>query len=97
MRKISIVAAAALFVVPAAALAGEPQRESFEYEGARYTYTVSETPTGRKITGREDASGKPFALHVGKTRVTGHFGFSAVSFRLKDVKPLSGSVEVALR
>lgn len=97
MRKISIVATIALIAAPVAVLAGEPQRESFEYEGARYTYTVSETPSGRTITGREEASGKPFALHVGKTRVTGHFGFSAVSFPLKDVKPLSGTVEVALK
>lgn len=97
MKKYSILAAAAFAVLPAAAFAGGVQKESFEYEGARYTYTVTDTPSGRTIAGREEQTRKPFTLHVGKSRVTGYFGFSAVSFSLREVESLTGPVEVALK
>lgn len=97
MKKISIVAAVALIAVPATVQAAEPQQTSFEYEGARYTYVVTETGSGRTIKGWEETSRTPFTLHVSKSRVSGRFGFNQVSFPRKAVKPLTGTVEVALK
>ena len=97
MRNIFKIAAATLSLLPIAAQAEAPQRLSFGYQGARYIYTVTETGSVRTIKGWEEVSKTPFLLRVGKYRVIGTFGDSSVSFSRKEVKPLKGTVEVALK
>lgn len=97
MKKLLAIAAATLPFLPLAAQAEAPKRIAFEYGGARYVYTVTEKGSVRTIKGWEEVSRTPFTLRVGKTHVSGTFGDSSVFFSRKSVKPLMGTVEVALK
>lgn len=66
------------------------------HKGTEYSYTVTETPTGRLIAGATSA-GVPFKLAVSKYTVDGTFNNQPVSFKLSEVKPIKGIVEVASR
>jgi hypothetical protein len=91
-------AALSLALVPATASAETSAPKTIEYQGARYTYTVTEKADGvRVLRGMEEKSFSPFLLTVGKKRVTGTVNGSPVSFSLRSVKPLQGTVEVAAR
>lgn len=97
MIRTAIKFAAALSVaLPSIAFAADAAQSSIAYDGTQYTYTVSETPQGRVITGKTSA-GVPFKLAVSKFSVSGHFNNNPVNFKLSEVKPLKGIVEVASR
>lgn len=87
MKKIAIAATALFALMPAFAHAEETKR--FEHNGSVYAYTVTETSSGRVISGIEEKSGKPFKLRVGQHRVRGTVGSQEVTFALRDVKPLT--------
>lgn len=101
IRKFIKFAAAASFAAlavaaPSIASASDAAPTTVSYAGTQYSYTVSETPTGRTIVGKT-SDGTPFKLAVSKYFVTGHFNNAPVSFKLSEVKPLKGMVEVASR
>ncbi|KQN92954.1 hypothetical protein ASE95_10140 [Sphingomonas sp. Leaf231] len=81
MRTLTIIAAAAAILLPAAALAA-PAERSFTRDGHSYVYTV--TPNGDGTTliqGHEVGSDEPFRLTVKGTRVSGQANGRTVSFR----------------
>jgi hypothetical protein len=91
-------AAVSLALVPAAASAETSAPKTIEYQGSRYTYTVTEKSDGvRILRGMEEKSFSPFVLTVTKKRVTGTVNGNPVSFSLRSVKPIKGTVEVATR
>lgn len=69
---------------------------TISHQGTEYSYTVTETPKGRVIVGKTSA-GVPFKLAVSKYTVDGSFNNQPVSFKLSEVKPIKGIVEVASR
>lgn len=87
-------AAALSLAIPAIASAGETM--TIAHQGTEYTYTVTDTAKGRVITGKTSA-GVPFKLAVSKYAVDGTFNNQPVSFKLSEVKPIKGIVEVASR
>lgn len=97
MKTLLAIAAATISLLPFAAQAEDAQPKVFEYDGARYVYTVTRTGSGETLKGWEEASNTPFKLNISKIRVTGTFGDTTVSFWRKNVKPLKGIVEVATR
>jgi hypothetical protein len=97
MMKTTTLLAAALALLPAMAAAEPPKPQTMTYDGVTYTYTVIEKNGIRKIDGMMDKGFKRFSLVVGKHFVDGTVGGTPVSFSLKAVKPLIGTVEVASR
>jgi hypothetical protein len=97
MMKTKILLAAALAFIPAMASAEAPKSQTMTYDGVTYTYTVTEKNGIRKIEGMMDKGFKRISLVVGKHFVEGTVGGTPVSFSLKEVKPLKGTVEVAAR
>lgn len=95
--KLLALAAATLSLLPIAAQAETSPQITFAHQGARYTYTVTQDGSTRTIKGWEEVSKTPFLLRVTKSRVTGTFGDSPVEFSRKSVKPLTGTVEVAVK
>jgi len=97
MIRTAIKFTAALSVaLPSLAFAADAAQSAIAYDGTQYTYTVAETPNGRVITGKT-SEGVPFKLAVSKFSVNGHFNNNPVNFKLSEVKPLKGIVEVASR
>ncbi|RYE99081.1 MAG: hypothetical protein EOO77_36105, partial [Oxalobacteraceae bacterium] len=68
MKKIILPALGLLALVPSVALAQETPTNRFEYEGATYSYTVTQVGDTRVISGVEERTGKPFTLRVGANR-----------------------------
>jgi hypothetical protein len=97
MMKKTTLLAAALAVLPAMVAAEPPTPQTMTYDGVTYTYTVTEKNGIRRIDGMMDKGFKRFSLVVGKYFVDGTVGGTPVSFSLKQVKPLIGTVEVAAR
>ncbi len=91
-----VFAAAALLIAPAAAFAEPSAPVSFTHQGATYNYTVEQKAEKRIIRGQETVSGSQFTLFVGKSKVTGFVDGRPVSFPLTAVKPLRGTVDVAV-
>lgn len=81
---------------PSIASASEAVPQKVVYAGTQYSYTVTETPKGRMIVGKTSA-GAPFKLAVSKYYVTGHYNNAPVTFKISEVKPMKGIVEVASR
>lgn len=81
--------------LPAAASAESIPAERFEHDGVTYHYTVTTTASGQRIRGTADTGS--FELQVRKDKVSGTFNGIPVSFKLSDVKPVEGIVEIALR
>lgn len=87
-------AAALTLAIPAIASASDVV--TIAHQGTEYSYTVTETAKGRVIAGKTSA-GVPFKLAVSKYTVDGTFNNQPVSFKLSEVKPIKGIVEVASR
>ena len=87
-------AAALSLAIPGIACAGETV--TITHKGTAYSYTVTDTAKGRLIAGATSV-GVPFKLAVSKYMVEGHFNNQPVAFRLSEVKPITGIVEVAAR
>ena len=87
--KTIIPALGLLALAPTAALAKDEAAQRFQYDGAIYSYTVTQVGKARVITGVEERTGKPFTLRVGEHRVRGTVGSQQVSFALRDVEPLT--------
>jgi hypothetical protein len=98
IRTVIKFAAAASLATLAVALPGLASADTvtIAHKGTEYSYTVTETPQGRIIAGKTSA-GVPFKLAVSKYTVDGHFNNNPVSFKLSEVKPIKGIVEVASR
>lgn len=85
----TLILAAALFAVPAAAIAGE---RSFTRDGVSYTYTSARKGERTIITGKT-STGSAYTLTVRGKRVNGVVAGTPVSFNID--KPLTGTVETA--
>ncbi len=86
----TLILAAALFAVPAAATATE---RSFVREGVTYTYTSARKGASTLITGKT-SDGATYTLTVRGKRVTGLVGGTPVAFTI--AKPLpTAAVETA--
>ncbi|MCP3731159.1 hypothetical protein M9978_12040 [Sphingomonas sp. MG17] len=85
----TLILAAALFAVPAAASASE---RSFTRDGVTYTYSSAQKGANTVITGKT-STGSAYTLTVRGKRVTGLVGGAPVSFTI--AKPLAGAVETA--
>lgn len=88
MKTIILPTLSLLALAPTAALAKDEAVKRFQYDGAIYSYTVTQTGDTRVIKGVEERTGKPFTLRVGEHRVRGTVGSQQVSFPLRDVTPL---------
>ena len=95
MKMLLAIAVATMSLIPLAAKAEDAQPKVFEHAGTRYVYTITKTRRGETLKGW--ASNTPFLLHVGKIHVNGTIGGTTVSFLRKKVKPLKGTVEVAVK
>jgi hypothetical protein len=89
-----LVLAAALTAAPA--LAGEPA--SFAHDGHSYSYTITESSSGRVLSGTRD-DGVSFRYVIRGGRVRGTHDGRAVSFALSEVRPVvkAASGELASR
>lgn len=85
----TLILAAALFAVPAAATAGE---RSFSRDGVTYTYTSARKGESTVISGRT-STGSAYRLTVRGKRVAGLVGGTPVAFTI--AKPLGSQVRTA--
>lgn len=85
----TIILAAALFAVPAAASATD---RTFTRDGVTYTYSSAKKGSQTVITGKT-SQGSVYRLTVRGKRVSGLVGGTPVAFTID--KPLAGSVETA--
>lgn len=95
MRKFFMSAAIAFAAFPAVASAEAGQVGQFRHEGVAYSYRVTEAGEKQLIKGT--ANNQPFTLQVKDNRVAGIIGGRLVSFKLSEVQPVVGIVEIASR
>ena len=93
----TLIAAAALFAIPAVASAEEAPKASFSYNGVTYSYTTETKGDLRVLRGTADQGRQDFVLRVSKYGVTCNFGSQPVDFSLRDVKHLNETKMVAIR
>lgn len=84
----TVIAAAAVALLPTVAFADEAPKQSFTYQGVTYTYT-SEIQNGVKVLKGSAYNGKvPFELKVTKNGVSGTFNRAPVDFDMHEVQHL---------
>jgi len=74
--------------------------ETLTHNGVTYEYSVVQKGTTRVISGYDVTNDRPFTLRVAHGRVEGTVAGSAVTFQLREVKPIAKPVaeaEVAAR
>jgi hypothetical protein len=68
--------------------------EKLSHAGIDYEYTVTEKGATRVIVGYDKTNRRAFTLRVARGWVEGHVDGQPVSFRVRDVKPLTGVATV---
>jgi hypothetical protein len=97
MKTLSACLAAAMVMLPIAAGAEPAARKTFEHEGSRYRYTVSEQGKAKILRGTVEPGGTSFRLRVEDDRVTGVVDGSRVSFLVSEMEPLASPLAIASR
>ena len=69
--------------------------ETLTHNGITYEYSVAEKGATRVITGYDVTNHRAFTLRVARGRVEGIVDGSAVSFPLRDVKPIMTAAKPA--
>jgi hypothetical protein len=96
IKYLRLKAGLALLLLPTVALHAKTP-VSFEHEGIRYTYTVTERGGVRIIKGTQSDGAGSYLLRVGKRRVTGEVNGRPVSFLLSEVISSDKAAEVYTR